>query len=310
MLGYFVSNTYRFNSASKFILLFVSLLLLSACARSSLKIVNTLAKNKGYTLVSDIPYGAHSLNKLDLYLPKNSHNQAKATVIFFYGGCWGYCLKFRKESYLFIGQALAHKGHIVAVVNYRTYPQVKFHTLIRDAAKSIEWVKQNISRYSGNSNSIFLMGHSAGGHIAATLAYDRQYLKPSTWKSIKGMIGLAGAYDFHPFRQEYQFKIFSPKSNYRNSQPIRFVTGKEAPSLLLYGNKDRVVRLGNIVNLSNLIRKKKGIVETHYYKKIGHVGLVASLSRPFQRSRPVLNDIHHFIQKYITPAAHQQHTLK
>ncbi|VAW73839.1 hypothetical protein MNBD_GAMMA12-3703 [hydrothermal vent metagenome] len=304
MLSYFVSNTYKSNSNSnsttKIIILFVGLVLLSACASSSLKIVNTLAKNKGYTLVSDIAYGTHSLNKLDLYLPKHHSNKAKATVIFFYGGCWGYCLKFRKESYLFIGQALANKGHIVAVVNYRTYPQVKFHTLIRDAAKSIEWVKQNISRYSGNPNSIFLMGHSAGGHMAATLAYDRQYLKPTTWKSIKGMIGLAGAYDFHPFKQDYQFKIFSPKSNYRNSQPIRFITGKEAPSLLLYGSKDQVVQPRNINKLSKVIRKKNGIVETHFYKRISHAGLVASLSRPFQRSRPVLNDIHHFIQKYIS----------
>lgn len=294
----------KLKSISKYALLFTGMLLLGSCASSSIKIVNSLAKNKGYTLTSNISYGPHALNKLDIYLPKQKNSTSKAVVIFFHGGCWGSCLKFRKESYLFVGQALANKGHIVVIVNYRSYPQVRFHSLIRDAAKSVEWVKRNIKRYNGNPNSIFLMGHSAGAHMAATLAYDRRYLKKTTWKSIKGMIGLAGAYDFYPFDHDYQFKVFAPKSSYLDSQPIRFVTGKEAPSLLLYGDKDRVVKLKNIVNLSNLIRKKGGIVETHYYEKLGHVGIVASLSRPFQRSRPVLNNINNFIKRHFSHKAH------
>ncbi len=293
------TNFFQSKALSKLILLTATILLLNACASSSIKIVNRLAKNKGYTLTKDISYGPHKLNKLDLYLPKKSvsSDKSKAVIIFFYGGCWGNCLKFRKEAYLFVGQALANKGHIVAIVNYRTYPQVRFQVLIRDAAKSIEWVKQNISRYNGDSKSIFLMGHSAGAHMAATLAYDKRYLKRKTWNSIKGIIGLAGVYDFYPFKHDYQYKVFAPKLHYLDSQPIRFVTGKEAASLLLYGNRDKTVKPKNIINLAKRIKEKGGEVETHYYKKLGHVGLVASMSRPFQRSRPVLNNIHQFIRK-------------
>jgi len=290
----------------KFSLLTFIILFLTSCASTSIKIVNSLAKNKGYTLTGNIPYGPHKLNKLDLYLPTQTpaNDKAKATIVFFHGGCWGACMQFRKEAYLFVGQALASKGHIVVIANYRTYPQVRFHSLIRDAAQSVEWVKQNITRYGGHSNSIFLMGHSAGAHMAATLTYDRRYLKKTTWKSLKGMIGLAGAYDFYPFDQGYQFKVFAPRSSYPDSQPIRFVRGNEAASLLLYGSKDRVVRLQNIVNLSNKIKTKGGKVETHYYKKLGHVSIVSSLSLPFQRSRPVLNDINRFIQKHMTQTTH------
>jgi len=306
------SNTSKSKLASIVILLLVTILLISACASSSIKIVNSLAKNRGYTLTENISYGPHHLNKLDLYLPKqaNSTGKAKAVVMFFYGGCWGSCLKFRKEAYLFVGQALANKGHIVVIANYRTYPQVRFQVLIRDAARSVEWVKENIGRYNGDSKSIFLMGHSAGAHMAATLAYDKRYLKRKTWKSIKGMIGLAGPYDFYPFKENYQFKVFAPKLHYLDSQPIRFVTGKEAASLLLYGDKDRTVKRKNIINLAKRIREKGGVVKTHYYRKLGHIGLIASMSRPFQRSRPVLNNIHQFIQKHSSHSGLMYTTIK
>lgn len=281
----------------KLISLLFSALLFNACAKSSLKFVNGLVKNSGYTLNANIPYAQHKLNTLDIYMPTKSTSKPKPVVIFFYGGCWGACLEYRKKYYLFVGQALASRGFTTVITDYQTYPKVRFNTIIRDAAKSVEWVKSNIAQYGGDPDSIFLMGHSAGAHLAATLSYDRRYLKKSTWNSVRGMIGLAGAYDFFPFNKKYQFKVFGPASSYPDSQPIRFVTGKEAPSLLLYGKKDLVVKARNIINLANKIRKKGGQVEVHLYTNLSHVGIIASLARPLQKSRPVLRHIQEFIMK-------------
>ena len=199
-------NSKNQNIIIKIIATTCALVLVSSCARTTLHVINKLAKNKGYTAKLDLAYGTHPLNKLDIYMPSKStdHLQSKPVLIFFYGGCWGACQTYTKKSYTFVGQALSNKGYVTVLVNYRHYPQVRFNTIISDAAKSVEWVKKNIHRFGGNSKNIFLMGHSAGGHLAATLAYDRRYLKANTWKNIRGMIGLAAPYDFYPFDHDYQ----------------------------------------------------------------------------------------------------------
>ena len=45
-----------------------------------------------------------------------------------------------------------------------------------DAAEAVAWTLRNIGRYGGNPQRVFVMGHSAGAHIALLLTLDRRYL--------------------------------------------------------------------------------------------------------------------------------------
>jgi len=284
------------------ILLLLIILLSSACSTLSINIANGLAKKQGSILNKDISYSENKSNFLDIYQPPRNNKLPneqvkKPVIIFYYGGCWGACQSLKKNKYRFVAQALSSKGFIVVIADYRTYPQVRFKSIISDVARSVEWVKNNINKYGGDASKIYLMGHSSGAHLAATLISDRRYLKKKTYRSIKGFIGLAGAYDFYPFDQDYQAKVFAPEKNYRLSQPINFVSGKEPAMLLLYGDKDKIVKRRNIINMRNKVSALGGKVESKIYNDMGHVGLIASLSVPFQKSRPVLNDIVSFINK-------------
>jgi acetyl esterase/lipase len=272
------------------------LLCLTACTPAGLFMVNQLAKFDTYSSFENIAYGPDPLNRLSVYVPENPVKTTPlVTVIFFYGGCWGGCEVYDKDKYLFVAQALTAQGHIVVLCDYRHFPQVRFPQIIEDASKTVEWVVKNISNYGGDSERIFLMGHSAGAHLGAMLTLNEDYLHPQSYSRIKGFIGLAGPYDFLPFTKPYQKAVFAPPSAYPQSQPINFVDGTEPPLLLLHGKCDDIVKIKNSKNLANKILLSGGQVETHFYA-LDHSEILAALTIPLQSSKPVLSDISEFIQ--------------
>jgi acetyl esterase/lipase len=82
-----------------------------------------------------------------------------------------------KEQYRFVGAALANSGYVAILPNYRLFPQARFPQFIDDGALAVRWAREHARELGGDPGAIFLMGHSAGGHLAATLALDEQYLE-------------------------------------------------------------------------------------------------------------------------------------
>jgi arylformamidase len=126
---------------------------------------------------------------LDVYAPANGSNLP--VVVWVHGGGWMVGSKNevdRKPA------AFVEKGFVFVPVNYRFIPHVTMDTIVRDVARSVGWVRANISRYRGDPNRIFLMGHSAGAQLAALLCTDSRYIEaervPRT--SIKGCVPVDG----------------------------------------------------------------------------------------------------------------------
>ena len=109
--------------------------------------------------------------------------------------------------------------------DYRLYPQVKFPLFIDDGALAVAWVQQHAQEFGGDPHRIVLMGHSAGGHEAAFLAYDRQLLQKAgahpEW--IVGLVGLSGPYALEP-NSKMLNTIFASPYTEADWQPVRFVT--------------------------------------------------------------------------------------
>ena len=286
----------------------IILALLTGCNSTGLLVVNLLAGFDNYHVDENIAYGTEPQNVMDVYVPETGTTRSQSdgvpVVVFFYGGCWGGCETLTKEYYVFVAQALTSKGYLVVIPDYRRYPNVKFPQIIEDAAQTVEWVKQTIDRYGGDSDRIYLMGHSAGAHMAALLTLNEDYLLPNTWNSLRGFVGLAGPYDFLPFTDEYQRIVFGPEEKYPASQPVNFVDGNEPPLLLLYGNDDDTVKPVNIENLTKKVRQAGGRVEAHYYDGLDHAGLIGALSLPLRNSASVLDDIANFIDRHTDDERH------
>jgi acetyl esterase/lipase len=140
--------------------LFASLAaLVSGC--SPARLLNATVSRDGYTRQADIAYGPLPRQKLDLYRPVAPRADGKA-VIFFYGGSWD---SGSKADYLFVAQALASRGITTIIPDYRLYPEVRFPTFLEDAAQATRWAGDRVGL-----PKLFVMGHSAGAHIALMLA--------------------------------------------------------------------------------------------------------------------------------------------
>jgi acetyl esterase/lipase len=271
-------------------------MLLIGCAQ---RMVNALTPESGYTRHAALAYGELERRQLDVYIPDGLAGPAPV-VVFFYGGGWR---EGDREGYRFIGQALSSQGYVVVIPDYRLYPEVRFPSFIEDGARALAWTRRNIADHGGDAGNLFVMGHSAGAHMAALLALDERYIQAHrgdrTW--IRGMIGLAGPYDFLPFRSDFYRVVFEPESQFPASQPVNFVDGTEPPMLLMHGEKDAVVSADNARSLARAVEDAGGRVQTILYRLQSHLSIIAGLSRPLRSMGPMLQDVAAFIGAHRTP---------
>ena len=135
------------------------------------------AQKTEYTTQSNIKYYPEDIYKndsyasercvLDIYYPKNT--KGFTTIIWFHGGG---LVQGSKE----IPEELKDKGYCIIGVGYRLSPKVKAVNCIEDSAAAIAWVFNNISKYGGTTDEIFISGHSAGGYLAMMTVLDKKYL--------------------------------------------------------------------------------------------------------------------------------------
>lgn len=262
---------------------------------SPLGLVNAVVSSDGYHLEADLAYGPLPRQTLDVYRPREAASGAPV-VVFFHGGSWQ---GGDKGDYRFVGQVLTSQGVAVVVPEYRVYPRVRFPAFVEDGAAAVRWVQRNAARFGGDADRIYLMGHSAGAHIAALLALDGSYLEAAgaDRRQIRGVIALAGPYDFLPFRDVTIRELFGPPEGWPATQPINFVDGTQPPMLLLHGKNDRVVLPENTTRLAQRIRCRGGSVREILYPGIGHALILGAVAQPLQRLAPVLRDTIDFIRE-------------
>ena len=150
------------------VLLVVSVLVLATeyvVARPSRR-----AKDLAYVSASAPDFSAER-HILDVYSPRKTAAQPGGypVVMFIHGGSWS---SGHKNIYTFIGRRLAKQGVVAVVINYRLAPAVQVPAQAADCARALAWTVQNIKQYGGDPARVFVMGHSAGGGLAALLTTD------------------------------------------------------------------------------------------------------------------------------------------
>ena len=294
----------------------LGLLLSAVAACSPLSLLNLTVPRDGYVRSAGLPYGELERQRLDVYVPREpTPGAGKPVVIFFYGGNWQ---SGNRADYRFVAEALTSRGIVAVVPDYRVYPAVLFPDFVTDSANATRWIKDNIGRFGGDPRSIFLMGHSAGAHIAVLLALDPRYLVDAgmTPAELRGVIGLAGPYDFLPLKSETLKRIFGTEPERWRSQPINYVDGRNPPLLLMTGNDDDTVAPANTERLAAKIESRGGPVKVITYDGPGHVGILLKLAAPLRENGGVLQAVTQFVcdtpvavaidsrnGKYPTPAA-------
>ena len=95
------------------------------------------------------------------------------------------------------------RGFIVASLDYRNFPQGTVGDMIQDVGAGIGWVSRRAASLGGDPSRVFVVGQSAGAHLAATAMlrqseWERGDLRrgSSPWspKSLAGFVGISGVY--------------------------------------------------------------------------------------------------------------------
>jgi len=247
--------------------------------------------------LTSIAYGDDARQKLDIYLPKQNADGGSTVLIFFHGGSWH---DGKREGYGFLGRAFAARGFVTVIADYRKAPSVRFPAFVQDTASAIAWVHANIAKYDGDADRIFIMGHSAGAHIAMMTALDPQWLAANklTPNVIKGVIGLAGPYDFLPLTSDSSKIALGQWSNLTETQPITYARGDAPPLLLLTGDKDTVVKPRNSKILSEKIQALGGQQQLRIYPDVDHADIIMAVARPFRQKAPIVTDVVNFIKSH------------
>ncbi|MFO0865705.1 MAG: alpha/beta hydrolase [Gemmataceae bacterium] len=135
-------------------------------------------------------------HRLDLYVPPRLMESPRPVVMLVHGGGWMTGDNRCCGLYSSVAEYLASQGFVVAAPNYRLSPEVKHPEHIRDVARAFAWVRGHASEYGGDPKSIFLVGHSAGGHLVSLLATDEQYLREVGCEiaDICGVVSVSGIY--------------------------------------------------------------------------------------------------------------------
>jgi len=267
---------------------------------SAVDALNATVPTGDLRITRDIAYRPGGRGGLDVYRPDTAAT-GLPLVVFLFGGSWQ---SGDKKEYPFVAGPLAREGLVVAVPNYRLYPEVQYPVFIQDCAEAVAFARAHAVEWGADPSHVFVIGHSAGGYNALMLATDAKYLAAVGMRpqELSGVVSLAGPADFLPIKEDDIQAVFGDSKTSPDTQPITHADGKNPPMLLLHGTEDGLVYPRNSTALDRKLRDAGGPVQLKLYQGIGHIGLVTSIAPLFQSRAPTLADIMAFIRAH--PAAH------
>jgi acetyl esterase/lipase len=237
-------------------------------------------KGIAYTEGDPADEGKH---KLDLYLPKDKKDFP--VLVFIHGGSWR---SGDRSSYPPLGNRFAKLGIGVVIPSYRLMPKSPHPAQIEDVAAAFAWVHKNIAQYGGDTQHIYIAGHSAGGHLVALLALDKEYLKkydiPTS--AIRGVAALSGVYDVH------NLDAFKPGEGKRDASPMLYVHAPAPPFLITYAQWDYLELPKQARDFAAALKKDFVPTELVYIPGEGHITEIVDIVKDDDpTARAILNFI-------------------
>ena len=216
--------------------------------------------------------------------------------VFFHGGAWAHG---DPVDYSFIARNIAPEGYVVVLGGYRMNEPGRYPAMLEDTAAAVGWVHRNIAEYGGDPDRIVLSGHSAGAYNVAQVALEPRWLEDAgvPQDAIRGVVGLAGPYDFYPFDTDRSRDAFESVGAGPESQPVNHARADAPPMLLVHGEDDTVVRIRNSQALEAALTQAGARVETLYLPGKTHNDPLLALTNPWRRNPRVFDTVAQFLSQ-------------
>ena len=143
----------------------------------------------------DVRYGGGPNEHLDIFpAPQPS---GAPVMVFIHGGYWR---ALDKRDHSFVAPPFTKQGVCVVIPNYALCPAVTIPQITMQMVQALAWTWRHVARHGGDPNRISVVGHSAGGHLAAMMlscvwpAFDARL--PADL--VKGALSVSGLLDLDP----------------------------------------------------------------------------------------------------------------
>lgn len=264
---------------------------------------NQVMVKKNLPYIEDESGKTPEKQKLDVYFPSEGNNLP--VVLFFHGGAWQ---KGDKKQYSYLGKTLAKNGIVAVIANYRLSPDVKHPSHAYDCASAFAWTYNNIKEYRGDPGKIFLMGHSAGAHLASLIALDPEYLDNVKMSpdNVYGVIAISGVYLLGGRKETEKRektslltkKLIIPAFGsdpevLKDASPIFYARGDTPPILLLYGEKENVAIKLQAKIFAGKIKKEEAPVQIEAVPGKNHFSIISGFA---DEDDPTAEKAIHFIK--------------
>jgi arylformamidase len=180
-----------------------------------------------HTILKDIPYGDHPKEDLDIFLSKIPHSKA---LVFIHGGYWHL---LDKTMFHFLAGHFLKYNVTTVLVNYPLAPLSSIDEIVSSNRKALQWIHDNIASFNGDPNELYVLGHSAGGHLASMLLVEEKA------KFVKAVISLSGLFRLEPVMLSYlNDSIGMDRENAMNNSPVLLKPATDCPLLLVTGAEE------------------------------------------------------------------------
>jgi arylformamidase len=153
-----------------------------------------------YPLYKNISYGELAEEQLDIF---PSTKPGAKTLVYIHGGYWH---KHTRADFYLLAEAFHAYDITVVLVGYPLMPAFPIDRLVQSCRNAVSWVQQHIQAYNGDPQEVYIVGHSAGGHLAAMTAVADPLLFP-LHTPVRAICAISGLYDLLPVQLSYVNKI-------------------------------------------------------------------------------------------------------
>ena len=257
------------------IIIFITAFLFINCSSKKLTDISYLKNEEKST---------SETSKMNVFVPRKSNPDQVPVLVFIHGGNWN---SGSKGTYDLLGRNFASKGIITVIPDYTLSPNANYDVMTEQIAEVIKWVKNNIVKYNGDPNQIFITGHSAGGHLGALAVMNSKYgIDP---KSISGIIlNDAAGLDMKNYlegnpptsKDNYLATWTSDPEIWKAASPIYFLDKNTPPFLIYVGDKTyNSIKVANSRFVNALKPFQPNVTPIRLNKK--HVSMVLQYFNPW-----------------------------
>ncbi len=255
---------------------------------------------------------------LDIYRPEKPSGPLPV-VLWVYGGAFR--MGSKDDGQTAGALWLTQRGYAVAAFNYRLSPVAKFPAQTYDCKAAVRWLRAHASEYQLDPNRIAAWGASAGGHLSAMLGasggvtdLEGDLGNPDQSSRVQAVVDFYGPTDFllmdsqaipggmkhdppdSPESELIGGPIQENKEKTARANPITYVNPGDPPFLILHGERDPLVPVGQSAILFDALRKAGVQVTFHRIAGAGHGG--PDFNTPVVRAMVLA-----FLDQYLKPAS-------